>query len=99
MITIIHAERYQLFREGVHMALLPYRQEFQVIAEAESFDGLFSALQNRVPDVLIISHMLRDGLTCEYVEFLHDKYPEMKIVVLTMAFCEEVMLSVFKYVH
>ena len=82
-IQIVLADDHDLVRSGIK-ALLTMIDGVDVIAEARDGNDLLSLLGNVKPDLVVtdISMPGKDGITA--IAEIHDKYPELKILVLSM---------------
>jgi len=72
-----------LFRKGI-ISLLEEFEELKIIMEAANGKELISALKKEQPDVILmdLEMPVMDGI--ETTEYVRKKYPEVKIIILTM---------------
>lgn len=82
-ITVIHADPWKMFREGVKRVLGEF-EEMEVVGEAENGRELMSLLEEREPDVILLEISLRLSPGEEIIPLLREKFPGVKIIVLTM---------------
>jgi two-component system response regulator DegU len=74
---------HRLFRQGI--AFILHRLPYQVtIAEAATFKELLPLLAAQMPDVLLLDLQLPDVDGMEATKRLLERYPDLKIVVLSM---------------
>jgi DNA-binding NarL/FixJ family response regulator len=83
MISVMIADDHQMFIDGVK-ALLSSEDEIRVIGEALSGIELMALLESKTPDVVLMDVNMpqMDGL--EATSRIHLKYPDVKILMLTM---------------
>ena len=79
---IFHADRHRLFRDGVKSFIEDH--PFIIVGEADNTSDLFTGIIASNPDLLIISHRLYDGDTIDFLPLLSEKFPDLKILMLTM---------------
>nr|WP_299340160.1 response regulator transcription factor [Allomuricauda sp.] len=83
MINVIIADDHKIFREGI-VALLADEEKVNVMAEANNGQQLINLLKGLQPDVILmdIEMPILNGIEC--TKFIVDKYPNIKIVALSM---------------
>lgn len=83
LITIGIVDDHKLFRQGIIQILRSFPR-FELVIEAESCKQLFDALLEIQPDVLLMDLQMPDIDGMEGCKLLLDKYPDLKIIVLSM---------------
>jgi DNA-binding NarL/FixJ family response regulator len=80
---IIIVDDHALFRNGLRI-LLNNMDDYQVIAEAANGKQFIELLEKEVPDLVLldINMPVMDGI--EAAAIAHGKYPELKIITLSM---------------
>lgn len=83
MIKIAVVDDHSLFRAGL-IALLKDYEELKVVIEAADGKELMEKLKHKMPHVVLLDIEMQgmDGITT--TQLLHQKFPSLKIVVLTM---------------
>lgn len=92
---VVIAEDHQLFREGLK-ALLAYKENLEVVAEAQ--DGLeaIRCIRKHTPDLLILDLSMPKLNGISVVNDVRNQYPDMKILVLTIHETDQYVLETFK---
>ena len=82
-ITITIVDDHALFRNGLKI-LLDTNPEFKVIGEAINGKEFLDNLDNNMPDIVLmdINMPVMDGI--EATQLANEKYPDIKIVALSM---------------
>lgn len=90
-IKIAIADDHQLFREGLRF-ILGGNKKFDVLFEAENGQDLLEKTEINKPDVVLMDLKMpvMDGI--EATEKLKSRYPEIKVIVLTMHNEENIIL-------
>lgn len=96
-IQIFHADRHQLFRDGLRTGLKNYPVE--IVGEADNVRDMMNGLAVSKPDLLIVSHLLCDGEATEYLPKVKKKFPDLKILMLTMMCGQEAVLRYFDWLE
>ena len=85
MINIAIVNDYKLLREGLRV-ILDEKNNIKIIMESSNGQEFLEALRNTIvkPDIVLLD--IRMPVLDGYVttKFISEKYPEMKIIVLTM---------------
>lgn len=79
---IIIADDQSLFREGLH-TLLSVQSEFDVVGEAGSGEEVLRLVAEQLPDVVLMDLRMPGIDGVDATRRLHEKYPEVKVIVLT----------------
>jgi DNA-binding NarL/FixJ family response regulator len=84
-----------LFRRGL-VSLIKEFEEIDVIIEAENGKELITALKKRKPHIVLLDLQMpvMDGI--ETTIYLHEKYPDVKILILTMHDDDEFILHLIE---
>ena len=80
---VIIVDDHTLFRNGLRI-LLNNMENYHVIAEASNGKQFLELLEKEIPDLVLldINMPVMDGI--EAATFAHDKYPDLKIITLSM---------------
>lgn len=74
---------HALFREGIAL-LLSRVDEIELIFDASSGEELMEKLKTKIPDVLLLDLDMPGMNGIDTYKFVHDRYPEVRVLVLTM---------------
>ncbi len=91
-ITIILADDHRIFRDGMK-ALLNENTEIQIIGEGSDGNELMELLKSNQPDVLILDISMPGLSGIELTKLIHNLYPEIRIMILSMHTNEEFVLN------
>ncbi|MBU2650729.1 MAG: response regulator transcription factor [Bacteroidetes bacterium] len=91
-IKIILVDDHQIVRDGIK-ALIAGMDEMEVIAEASTGEMMLKILSNNSPDLAIIDIALPDISGIELTRQIHEKYPSIKILILSMYTDEEFIFN------
>lgn len=82
-ISLIIADDYPLFREGLYLLLGQFKQ-FSIIGEAADGEELLQLIEEKQPDVVItdIQMPVKDGIAVTTI--VKERFPGIKIIALTM---------------
>lgn len=82
-ISIMHACRWQTYRNGVKLALAK-KENIEFIGEAANGKELLELLKIRKPDIIIldINMPIMDGL--QTLPVLKENFPDIRVIILTM---------------
>ena len=96
MIKILIADDQELIRESLKI-VLDTNADMEVIGLAENGKKVLEMLKNNLPDVILMDIRMPelDGVLC--TKAVKEKYPAVKIIVLTTFDDEEYIYSALKY--
>jgi len=95
-INIVLVDDHQVVRDGVK-SLLSEFQDIRIMGEADSAHSLFQVLNNHPqPDVIILDINLPDQSGIEVTRQLKQKYPSIRVLILTMYNSEEYIFNAIK---
>ncbi|HAP58394.1 MAG TPA: DNA-binding response regulator [Cytophagales bacterium] len=83
MIRMILADDHALFREGLRSILETY-DDLEVVAEAAHGKELQALLSQHEVDVVLLDLKMPEMDGMEATDWLRERHPEMKIIILTM---------------
>lgn len=82
-IKIVIVDDHPVFIRGL-MMLLSSVKKYSVEAAADSIVSALEAVKTKMPDVVIVDLNLGDEDGLDLIKQLHDNFPEIKILVLSM---------------
>lgn len=85
----------QLFRKGL-VSLLSEFDELKIMIEASNGKEFIDQLNGKKPDVVFLDLEMPEMNGIETTEFLRSKYPEIKILILTLHNEEEIILHLIE---
>ncbi len=94
-IKIILVDDHQLVRDGIH-ALLNITPDVCVVGEASNGDELLVLLQTMKPHIVIMDISLPGKSGIELTALLHQKYPAINVIILSMFTSEEFIFNALK---
>lgn len=81
-VRLLIADDHAIFREGLQL-LLGRQPEWQVVGEVGRLEPLKDLVRETAPDLLLIDYHMPGGDASALVAYLKQRYPELKVVVLT----------------
>lgn len=87
-IKIILVDDHQMFRDGVK-AVLHDEETMDVVGEVGSGEELYELLKSVTPDIIITDISMPDTSGIEITRYLTEKYPSVKVLILSMHKNEE----------
>ncbi len=93
-LTVLIADRYGHFRDNLKKVLV--KKSIEVISEADTAEDLLDSLEVRRPNIIITAHRLNDESADFFLPIIKERYPDVKILLLTLNCHKKVFL---KYVH
>ncbi|WJY26159.1 MULTISPECIES: response regulator [Sporosarcina] len=83
MTKILIVDDHQLFREGVKR-ILAFEDSFEVVAEGDDGSEVFTLYEEHRPDVVLMDINMPRMNGIEATEQLTSKYPDAKVIVLSI---------------
>lgn len=81
-VRVFLVDDHKLIRDGIRAMLLG-NLSFKVVGTAGNADDFFSQLEETTPDICVLDVQLPGKNGVEIAEFLKDKHPKIKILILT----------------
>ena len=94
-IKIILVEDHQIVRDGIK-SLLRNEPDISVIAEAADLTELNKCLNIKIPDIILLDITLPNISGIEITKIITEKYPEIRIIILSMHVNEEFIIKSFQ---
>lgn len=82
-ISLYIVDDHKMFREGI-ASLISFEKDMEIIGSAGSVQEFMQDILLHQPDVILMDLSLRDGEGTDAVSWYKEKYPEVKILVLSM---------------
>lgn len=82
-IKVLLADDHRVVRQGVR-ALLEAETDMEIVGEVERGKAVAPAVERLHPDTLILDLMMPDMNGLEVARVVHERNPEVRIVVLSM---------------
>ncbi len=95
IIKIALVDDHQIVRHGI-MSLLGKVKNFHVIGEFSSVEEFLESIDKNVPDILLLDISLPGLSGIDLALILTEKYPAVKIIILSMHLDEEFVFSALK---
>jgi DNA-binding NarL/FixJ family response regulator len=95
VIRIVLVDDHNLVRDGIR-ALLTMVPGFVIVGEASSGHEALELLQRDVPDILLMDIGLKDSNGLELTATLKQKYPTLKVLILSMYDNQEYVSSALR---
>lgn len=83
MTKILIVDDHQLFREGVKR-ILAFEDSFEIVAEGDDGSEVFNLYEAHIPDVVLMDINMPRMNGIEATEQLMTKYPDAKVIVLSI---------------
>ncbi|MGB1579976.1 MAG: response regulator [Nevskiales bacterium] len=80
---VLITDDHTLIRAGLKQ-LIEKSGDFEVSDEASSCQETLASLEKSVPDILLLDISLPDGNGLDLLEEIHERWPDMRILMLTM---------------
>jgi DNA-binding NarL/FixJ family response regulator len=80
--NILIADDHDIFRQSLAL-LIQARSGHKIVAEAQSFVGLFEQVAQVKPDCILLDYQMPGGDPLSITELIRAKLPQIKIVLLT----------------
>jgi len=81
-IKIILTEDHQLLRDGIKVLIAS--ENIEIIGEASTGAGLWTLMESVQPDIILMDISLPDISGIELTRTLSERYPEVKVLILSM---------------
>ncbi|WP_031570515.1 LuxR C-terminal-related transcriptional regulator [Rheinheimera texasensis] len=81
-IRLLLADDHQIFRDGLKFLLLTF-SDIQLVAELSSLTELRSTVKATEPALLLLDYHMPGGDTGAEIQYLKQRWPTLKIIVLT----------------
>jgi DNA-binding NarL/FixJ family response regulator len=94
-VTVIIVDDHKIVRDGIK-ALFIGELSVKCIGEASDYDELEKLLAIKTPDLLLLDIMLPGKNGIEITALLKDKYPAIRVLILTSNTTEEYILDAVK---
>lgn len=94
-IKLIIADDHKIFLDGIK-SLLSEIDRFEIIATAPSGEQLLELLKSNTPDILITDITMKGINGIEVTRIITEKYPTVKVLILSMHSTEEFVLNAAK---
>lgn len=82
-IKVAIVDDHSLVRSGL-VKILREEIDIEVVAEADGYSQLFSALKNTTPEIILLDISLRGLNGLEILKELKQTYPKIKVLILSM---------------
>jgi len=94
-IKIVIADDYKIYRDGLKVCLSA-DENMEIIAEADNGAELMKILESVSPDVILMDIKMPVMNGMEATRLVHNKYPDIKILVVTMYEDEEFIIHLME---
>jgi len=94
-IKLILVDDHAIVRDGLK-SLLKGNEEIEIIGEADCAEKFFELLKKEKPDLVLLDISLPDISGIEVAKKLHEKYPEIGALILSMYTDEDFILNAVK---
>ncbi|HAT42500.1 MAG TPA: hypothetical protein DCS87_12385 [Rheinheimera sp.] len=81
-VRMLLADDHQIFRDGLKM-LLQLLPNLQLVAELDSLTELRNSVKATEPQLLLLDFHMPGGETSAEIDYLKQRYPSLKVIVLT----------------
>jgi DNA-binding NarL/FixJ family response regulator len=103
MIKLVIADDHTLIREGLK-SLLKEESSIEVVGEARNIEELISILDQNQSDIVLMDLSMPLEIACLNIREVHNRFPDLKILVLSPVYNEETINQIFKegalgYIH
>ncbi len=94
-IKLILADDHKIFLDGIK-SLLSEVNNFEILATVSSGEQLLELLQSETPDIVVTDITMKGISGIEVTKIITEKYPEVKVLILSMHTNEEFVLNAAK---
>jgi two-component system response regulator NreC len=95
MTKVLLVDDHALFREGVR-ALLSAESDIEVVGEAADGKQAVELAQKLSPDIIVMDLVMPGMNGMQAAQQLHDKYPDIKVLILSMYDDDEYIRQILK---
>jgi DNA-binding NarL/FixJ family response regulator len=95
MTRVLLVDDHMLFREGVR-ALLSTAPDIEVIGEAADGEQAIELAEKLSPDIVVMDLVMPGMTGIQAAQHLHDRHPDMKILILSMYDDDEYVCQILK---
>jgi DNA-binding NarL/FixJ family response regulator len=95
MTRILLVDDHALFREGIR-ALLSTESDIQVVGEAADGNQAINLAEKLSPDIIVMDLVMPGMNGIQAAQQLHDKHPDIKILILSMYDDDEYVCQILK---
>jgi len=95
MTRILLVDDHPLFREGVR-ALLSAEPDIEVVGEAADGKQAIEFAEKLSPDIIVMDLVMPEMNGMQAAQLLHDRYPDIKILILSMYDDDEYVCQILK---
>ena len=85
MIKLLLVDDQPVFRQGLAVLLREYSSEFEVVGEAANTDEAIAKVEQLNPDVVVADIGMKNGHGNDFIRYVHDRFPNVKILVLSVS--------------
>jgi len=79
---LLLADDHRIFRDGLKLLLLT-EPDLQLVAELDNLTELLTVVKQSEPQLLLLDYHMPGGDTSAHIDYLKQRDPELKIIVLT----------------
>jgi DNA-binding NarL/FixJ family response regulator len=94
-VRVLVVDDHPLFRDGVATAL-EGNDDLEVVGEAEDVASAIKAAADLAPDVVLMDLNLPDGSGIEAVRELTARYPDVRVLVMTMSTDDDAVVAAMR---
>ncbi|MES1217289.1 MAG: response regulator [Bacteroidota bacterium] len=94
-VKIFIADRHPHFRENIRNVFK--RKDAEISGEADTAEDLLDGLETHSTDIIITAHRLHDESADYFLPLIKEKFPDVKILLLTLNCHEKVFLKYVNY--
>jgi DNA-binding NarL/FixJ family response regulator len=95
MTKVLLVDDHPLFREGIR-ALLAVESDIEVVGEAADGKQAIELAQKLSPDIIVMDLVMPGMNGMQAAQQLHDKYPDIKVLILSMYDDDEYVCQILK---
>lgn len=96
MIKILLADDHPMFIDGMR-SFLQDHQEIQIMGEANTGTEVLDFLEKEMVDVVVLDINMPEMDGLETTKFIRKKYPDIKVLIITMYDKKEFILKLIRY--